>query len=89
VSEQHNDYDLNRHGEQTLLAPLREAKIHAIGFTWIIGGTEEEPPLECVSIAPVRLEVAPSGTKATATITALLSLIAFQVGRNGGGTLVS
>jgi hypothetical protein len=63
VSEQRNDYDLNSRGEQTSLTPLREAKLDAIGFTWIVGGTEEETPAECVSSASVRPEEAPTGTK--------------------------
>jgi hypothetical protein len=62
VSDQRNEFDLKRRGEQTSLTPLREANLDAIGFTWIIGGTEEDAPLECVSSAPVRPEVAPSGT---------------------------
>jgi hypothetical protein len=63
VSEQRNEYDLKRRGEQTSLTPMREAKLDAIGFTWIVGGTEEEAPAECVSSASVRPEEAPSGTK--------------------------
>jgi hypothetical protein len=54
VSEQRNYHDLKHRGEQTSLTPLREAKLDAIGFTWIVGGTEEEPPMECVSSATVR-----------------------------------
>jgi hypothetical protein len=36
VSEQPNDYDLKRRGEQTSLTPLREAKLDAVGFTWFV-----------------------------------------------------
>jgi hypothetical protein len=48
VSEQRNDYDLKRRGEQTTLTPWREAKLDAIGFSWFVGGTEEEYPAESV-----------------------------------------
>jgi glycerol-3-phosphate cytidylyltransferase-like family protein len=64
VSEQRNEYDLKRRGEQTSLTPMREANLDAIGFTWIFGGTEEDAPLECVSSsATVRPEEVSSGTK--------------------------
>jgi hypothetical protein len=53
VSKQRNEFDLKHRGEQTSLTPLREAKLDAIGFTWIVGGTEEDAPLECVSSATV------------------------------------
>jgi hypothetical protein len=49
MSEQRNAYDLKRRHEQTSLTPLREAKLDAIGFTWTVGGTEEDAPVECVS----------------------------------------
>jgi hypothetical protein len=50
VTEQRNEYELRRRAKQTSMTPLREAKLDAIGFTWIVGGTEEEaPPVECVS----------------------------------------
>jgi endogenous inhibitor of DNA gyrase (YacG/DUF329 family) len=63
VSEQCNEYDLKRRGEHTSLTPLREAKLDAIGFTWIAGGTEEDAPSECVSSESVRPEEVRSGTK--------------------------
>jgi hypothetical protein len=64
VSERRNDYDLKRRGgEQTSLTPLREAKLDAIGFTWIFGGTEEDALVEVVSSASVRPEEIRSGTK--------------------------
>jgi hypothetical protein len=44
VIEQRNLYDLKRRGRQTSLTPLREAKLDAIGFTWFVGGTEEDAP---------------------------------------------
>jgi hypothetical protein len=63
VSKQRNAYDLKRRGEQTSLTPLREANLDAIGFAWIVGGTEQDAPTEeCVSSASVRSEEAPSGT---------------------------
>jgi hypothetical protein len=34
ASEQRNDCDLQRRGEQTSLTPLRKATLDAIGFTW-------------------------------------------------------
>jgi hypothetical protein len=50
MSEQRNEYGLKRRGEQTSLTPLREAKLDAIGFTWMVfGGTEEDVLVECVS----------------------------------------
>jgi hypothetical protein len=50
MGEQRNAYDLKRRGEQTSLTPLREAKLDAIGFTWmVVGVTEENAPVECVS----------------------------------------
>jgi hypothetical protein len=62
VSEQRNTYDLKRRGEKNSLTPLREAKLDAIGFTWFVGGTEEEtPPMEGVSSASARPEEARSG----------------------------
>jgi hypothetical protein len=63
VSEQRHEYDLKRRGQQTSLTPLREAKLDAIAFTWIIGGTEEAAPVECVSSGSVRPEEVRSGTK--------------------------
>jgi hypothetical protein len=73
VSEQRNDYYLTRRGEQTTLTPLREAKLDAIGFSWIVGGTEEEAPpggteedapIKCVSsAATIRPEEIRSRTK--------------------------
>jgi hypothetical protein len=51
VNEQRTDYDLARRGEQTLLTPLREAKLDAIGFTWFVRGAEEDTPPEGVSSA--------------------------------------
>jgi hypothetical protein len=35
------------------LTPLRKAKLDAIGFTWFLGGTEEDTPVEGVSSASV------------------------------------
>jgi hypothetical protein len=62
VSEQRNEYDLKCRAEQTSLTPLREAKLDAIGFTWIVGDTEEDAPMECVSsAASIEPEEAPSG----------------------------
>jgi hypothetical protein len=47
---------------------LREAKLDAVGFTWIVGGTAEDAPVECVSSATVRPEEAPSGAKVKSEI---------------------
>jgi hypothetical protein len=65
VSEQRNIYDLKRRGRQTSLTPLREAKLDAIGFTWLAGLTIEEdtPPVEEVCSSAVRPEEARSGNK--------------------------
>jgi hypothetical protein len=64
ATEQRNEYDLKRRGEQTSMTPLREAKLDAIGFTCMVGGTEEEaPPMECVASATVRPEEVRSGTQ--------------------------
>jgi hypothetical protein len=45
------------------LTPLREAKLDAIGFSWFVGGTEEDYPAEGVlsTSASVRPEEAQSG----------------------------
>jgi hypothetical protein len=63
VKEQRNDYDLKRRGGQTSLTPLREAKLDAIGFTWFVGSTEEDAPVECVYSASFRPEEVRSGNK--------------------------
>jgi hypothetical protein len=65
VSDQRNEYDLKRRGEKTSLTPLREAKLDAIGFTWLLGGTikEETPPVEEACFSVVRPEEARSGNK--------------------------
>jgi hypothetical protein len=64
VKEQHNDYDLKRRGGQTSLTPLREAKLDAIGFTWIVRRPAiEDAPAEEVSSASARPEEAPSGSE--------------------------
>jgi hypothetical protein len=68
VSEQRNDYDLKRRGEQTSLTPLREAKLDAIGFTWFVAGNssssnKDVPPEDMVSSAVVRPEEARNGNK--------------------------
>jgi hypothetical protein len=57
VSEQRNDYDLQRRGEQTSLTPLREAKLDAIGFTWFVRGTAENAPADGVCCAVKREEI--------------------------------
>ena len=59
VSEQRNDYDLKRRGEQTALTPLREAKLDAIGFTWFVGGGSKDARVS----SAVRPEEATSGNK--------------------------
>jgi hypothetical protein len=63
VSEQRNDYGLKRRGEQTSLTPLREAKLDAIGFSWIAGGSSKDFPAGDVVSNAVRPEKARSGTK--------------------------
>ena len=64
VSEQRNDYDLKRRGEQTSLTPLREAKLDAIGFTWFVGGsTKEDAYAEGVSSSAVWPEESQSENK--------------------------
>jgi hypothetical protein len=62
VSDQREEYDLKRRGKQTSMTPLREAKLDAIGFTWIAGGTEKDAPVECVSSGSVRPQDVRSGT---------------------------
>jgi hypothetical protein len=65
VSVQRNAYDLKRHGEQTSLTPLREAKLDAIGFTWFVGGScnDDAPAEDVVSSSIVQPEEARSGNK--------------------------
>jgi hypothetical protein len=63
VSEKRNDYVRKCYGEQSLLTTLREAKRDAIGFTWFVGGAEEDAPaVEGISSA-VQPEAARSGKK--------------------------
>jgi hypothetical protein len=38
VNKQRISYELRRRGEKTSLTPLREAKLDAIGFTWVFEG---------------------------------------------------
>jgi hypothetical protein len=88
VSKQCNEYELNCRGQQTLLTSLHEEKLDAIGFTEIVGVTEEEAPVECVSSASVQPEEARSGAEVKSENNGILSLVAFQVGRNGGVALI-
>ncbi len=66
LSEQCNNYDLKCHGEQTSLTPLLEAKLDAIGFTWLVArsSTKDAPAGGDVVSSAVRPEEARSENKA-------------------------
>ena len=61
--------------------PLHEAKLDAIGFTWL-GNTEEDTPVEGVYSSTVRPEETQSGNKVRSKNTGIASplIAASQVG---------
>jgi hypothetical protein len=72
VSEQRNDYDLKRRGEQTSLTPLREAKLDAIGFTWFVGVTtikkEDVPSAMTIASCVPPTRITPSNNNKMETL---------------------